>query len=108
MASRREGRKRAFGCIGKEVKETVFSQGQILVSPELLEKLQKFGLFRPASQYQSLEQFPGVAWRLPYSFVIDGETHAGFLGFDENMNLLSIDKRWPTSEQIYLRSRKGD
>lgn len=70
---------------------------------DVVSQLDMVGLLQSSTSFRSGSLFPGECSILRYEFD-ETERRMGFLGFDENNALLSIDERYPGGQQLY---RKG-
>ncbi len=65
--------------------------------------LDGIGLLRSSTNFRHFELYPGECSVLEYQFA-EGETvFSGFIGFDSDLHLISIDERLPTTKTVYLR-----
>ncbi|MGD0977308.1 MAG: hypothetical protein ABR875_03380 [Minisyncoccia bacterium] len=96
-------RKEHTQFILKVTKEAFSKQG---VSKEDAKKLFDLGLLERSTTFRSGALFPGEAFTLLYDYTEDGIEQMGFIGFDSNLELISIDGRLPNQGWIYLREQK--
>ena len=71
------------------------------------------GLLKPSTTFRSTTLFPGEEFLLRYDFTKCDEggltqTYAGFIGFDKNLALISIDERLPVDNTVYIESRPSN
>ncbi len=74
------------------------------VPPEMVRQLNAVGLLRLSTKFRSSSIFPGEATTLWYDFTEKDTRHAGYIGFDSDLQLLSVDERFPKNNQVYLRT----
>ncbi len=65
------------------------------VDPEAFQLLDKVGLIGVTTRFRLEELYPGEVALMPYQFEALGHEFAGFLGFDADHQLVTIDERWP-------------
>ncbi|MCX6784635.1 MAG: hypothetical protein NTV81_01715 [Candidatus Komeilibacteria bacterium] len=75
-----------------------------LVPVDVANQLDTIGLIEATTEFRHVRLFPGECGMLRYEFEKAGERHMGYLGFDENKALISIDERLPAKHLLY---RKG-
>lgn len=86
----------------QEIESAVFSAINNEQFPEgLVKRLDDLGLLRPSTNFRSGALFLGEALTFFYDFKREGVEHMGYLGFGENLELISIDERVPQDRQRY-------
>lgn len=77
------------------------------VDASVVKQLKESGILEPTSDFRRYSHLPGEAYLFHYEFEpeqTDQQGKAGFLGFDDNLELISIDERSPAEKLLY---RKG-
>jgi len=77
------------------------------VDSDDVKRLMEFGLLEPTTDFRGGTQFPGECWFFCYDFFENDERLFGYIGFDKDLALISIDKRLPFEEEVYLLGRKS-
>lgn len=75
----------------------------LTVPLDVVSQLNAVGLLQSSTGFRSSSQFPGEHSVLNYEFDKE-KKYFGFLGFDRNNVLISIDERYPMGRRLY---RKG-
>lgn len=73
------------------------------LNKRLADKLLDSGDLRPSTDFRSTTRFPGEEWVVKYSFTRDGVSHMGYIGFDQELSLLSVDTRYPVDKRYYRK-----
>ncbi len=73
------------------------------VSLEMAHQLVATGLMKPSTERRRYYHFPGEDTFIWYDFTKEGTRHAGYIGFDSDLRLISIDERYPTKNLIYIK-----
>ncbi len=73
------------------------------VPVDRIRTLSELGLLKPSTNFRRGAQFPGESSILWYDFTENETRYAGYIGFDSNLQLLSVDERFPRENQVYLR-----
>lgn len=68
--------------------------------------LSEIGLLEPSTTFRGGARFPGETWLLRYDFTEGDKRFSGFIGFDADLKLLSVDERFPKDNQVYLGTRR--
>lgn len=74
------------------------------VSPEATKKCHTTELFEGTSNFRCYVLFPGESMTLRYDFLKKSQRYMGYLGFDDQKTLISVDERAPKKQMFY---RKG-
>lgn len=73
-----------------------------LAPADSIRALSELGLLKPSTSFRSGALFPGESSILWYDFTEEGIRFAGYIGFDPDFQLLSVDERFPMENQVYL------
>ncbi|MFA5185866.1 MAG: hypothetical protein WC551_05225 [Patescibacteria group bacterium] len=65
------------------------------VPTDLVKDMQTAGLLEHTTTFRSCVRYPGEHWIFRYDFQEDGVRHSGFLGFGQDLSLVSVDARLP-------------
>jgi hypothetical protein len=74
------------------------------VSAGSIRTLSELGLLKPSTAFRGGELFPGESSVLWYDFTEEEVRYAGYIGFDSNLQLLSVDERFPRDNEVYIRA----
>jgi hypothetical protein len=73
------------------------------VSADSIRKLSELGLLKRSTTFRGGALFPGESFILWYDFTGEKTRFAGWIGFDSDLNLISVDEHLPKENQVYLR-----
>lgn len=74
-----------------------------VVPADSVRTISQLGLLEPSTSFRGVTQFPGESSVLRYEFTEEGTEYAGYIGFDSDLRLISVDERFPENKQVYLR-----
>lgn len=65
--------------------------------------LSELGLLKSSTSFRGGALFPGESSILWYDFTKDETRYTGYIGFDADLKLLSVEERCPRYNKVYLR-----
>ncbi|MBI2628258.1 MAG: hypothetical protein HYW71_02390 [Candidatus Niyogibacteria bacterium] len=68
-----------------------------------IQMLSKLGLLKASTKFRSEILFPDESAILLYNFIENEIIYAGYIGFDINLQLISIDEFFPRKNRVYLK-----
>lgn len=79
-----------------------------LVPADSIRTVSELGLLKPSTSFRGGALFPGESSILWYDFTEEETRYAGYIGFDSDLQLLSVDERFPKDNRVYLQKRLRD
>jgi hypothetical protein len=97
-----ETRKQNSQFISATVKAAI--KGDVIEVKDV-KRLEELGLLEESTSFRSGAAFPGERTMFRYDFSEGEIKYMGFIGFDAEYHLISVDQRFPQEKQIYLREK---
>lgn len=74
------------------------------IPADSIKTLSKLGLLTQSTTFRSSVLFPGESVIFGYDFTENEVRYVGYIGFDSDLQLLSVDERLPKDNMVYLKA----